>query len=333
MTKGAAGMIVSRTPLRIPLGGGGTDLPSYYSRYGGYILGIAINKYNYVTAHRRPFDRQIKALMDKAECKDEVSDIEHPILREALRLTGMTGGIEIASFSDVPGGTGLGGSGSFAVGLLNALHRMKGEERSPQSLAELACEIEMDRLKQPSGKQDPYMTAFGGIRCLDIDTDGHVRVSIPDITKETLELLRSRMLMFYTGMSRRSEEVLRRQNEASQAGESEVLDGLHQIKRIGKQITRELETGNIRKFGELMHEHWLVKKKMSPRVTTDQIDHWYETARAHGALGGKIMGAGKGGFFLFYCEDGQLRLIEELERQGLVWCEYDFDWEGTRFLS
>lgn len=325
-------MIISRTPLRIPLGGGGTDLPSYYSRFGGYVISVAINKYNYVSLHRRTLDRRIKASFDKVELEDRVETIQHSILRESLLFTEMTEGIEIASCSDVPNGSGLGGSGSFTVGLLNALHTMKGQKLSPQTLAEQACHVEIDRLREPSGKQDQYISAFGGIQCMEIDLQGVVTVREPAISCETLRDLGENSLLFYTGISRSSAEVLREQNTASQAGDAHVLSCLHRIKQIGKQITDELEQGNTHKFGELMHEHWLVKKEMSSRISNSRIDRWYEVARANGAIGGKIMGAGNGGFFLFYCEGGKDQLSAALASEGLVKCDYGFDFGGTQIV-
>lgn len=326
-------MIITRTPVRIPLGGGGTDLPSYSSKYGGFLISAAIDKYTFITVNKRKLDNLIRASYSKTEIVSSVDEIQHPLIREALRLTRIDGGIEITSIGDVPGGSGLGTSGSFTVGLLNALHTLKREHIPPGDLAEEACRIEIDVLKEPIGKHDQYITAFGGISCLDIDRTGHVSAFPARISEDVLEEFERSNLLFYTGIARRSSEVLAEQNKASNDNDQRVIESLHRIKEIGWEIKNALEAGNLRRFGELLDIHWETKKQLSGKISDDQIDHWYEIAKASGALGGKIMGAGGGGFFVFYCEnDNKARLREAMAREGLIEMRFRFDFEGTKVL-
>ena len=291
-------MIVTRTPVRIPLGGGGTDLPSYSGKHGGFVISAAIDKYTFITVNRRRLDKLIRASYSQTELVDGVDRIEHPLIRETLTLLGMDGGLEITSIGDVPGGSGMGTSGSFVVGLLNALHTLRRERVSCGVLAEEACRIEMDILKEPIGKHDQYMAAYGGVSCLDIDRDGHVVVTSADIPEDALEEFERDILLFYTGIVRRSSEVLKDQHQAGQHDDTRVIESLHRIKEIGLQVKTALEAGDIRRFGELLHEHWETKKRLSEKVSSEQINRWYAKARENGALGGKIMGAGGGGFFM-----------------------------------
>lgn len=324
-------MIVTRTPVRIPLGGGGTDLPSYSSKYSGFLISAAIDKYTFITVSRRKLDRLIRASYRKTEMANSVDKIQHPLIREALRLVGIDGGIEITSIGDVPGGSGLGTSGSFTVGLLNALHTLKREHVSPQDLAEEACRIEIDILKEPVGKHDQYITALGGVTCLDIDRTGHVSAFPASISEDVLEEFERSILLFYTGIARKSSKVLAEQNRASNENDQRVLESLHRIKEIGEEIKNVLEAGNLRRFGELLDIHWGTKRQLSGKVSSNQIDRWYEIAKANGALGGKIMGAGGGGFFMFYCEnDNKAELREAMANEGLIEMRFRFDFEGTK---
>lgn len=326
-------MIVSRTPMRVPLGGGGTDIPSYARRYGGFVISATIDKYSYVVLNPRILDNWVKASHSKTEMVKRIDHLEHDLIREALRLTELECGLDIVSVTDVPGGTGLGSSGAFTVGLLNALHALRRESVSITKLAEEACKIEIDILREPIGKHDQYMAAFGGVKCLDVDRNGHLSVSRPKISAQCLGELERNTLLFYTGIGRRSSGVLSDQDAASTKGEQGVVDCLHRIKEIGLEIAAELERGNVWRFGELMHEHWCAKRRLSTKVSTREIDQWYAVARANGALGGKIVGAGGGGFFVFYCEKDKGQLRRALEAEGLTELPFRFEPAGTRFIS
>jgi D-glycero-alpha-D-manno-heptose-7-phosphate kinase len=325
-------MIITRTPVRIPLGGGGTDIVSYSSKYGGFLISGAIDKYIFITVNKRKLDNLIRASYSKTEIVESVNEVQHPLIREALRLTGLDGGLEITSIADVPANSGLGTSGSFTIGLLNALHTLKREHILRQALAEEACKIEIDILKEPIGKHDQYLGAFGGITCLDIDLSGNVSVSSAKISDDVLEELEHNILLFYTGITRKSSEVLSEQDKATKRDDNQVIDSLHRIKEIGLDIKDALETGNLRRFGELLDVHWTTKKKLSKKITADQIDKWYELAKENGALGGKIMGAGGGGFFMFYCENNKDKLRTALRNEGLVEMRSRFDFEGSKVL-
>ncbi|MBI2217415.1 MAG: galactokinase [Candidatus Rokubacteria bacterium] len=327
-------MIVTRTPVRIPLGGGGTDLPSYASRHGGFLLSAAIDKYTFITVNPRKLDRLIRASYSQTETVDELDRLQHPLIREALRLVGVDGGIEIASIADVPSGTGLASSASFTIGLLHALHTLKRESVPLVQLAEEACHVELDVLKEPIGKHDQYITALGGITCLEIDRDGGVMASPAAIAPDVLEEFERNILLFYTGRSRSASAVLEGQASASERGEPDVIDRLHRIKAIGYEVKDALESGRLRRFGELMHEHWVTKRGLSERVSTTELDRWYATARDSGALGGKLLGAGGGGFFMFYCEhEAKPALRDAMAREGLVEMRFRFDFEGSKVLA
>jgi D-glycero-alpha-D-manno-heptose-7-phosphate kinase len=326
-------MIVTRTPLRIPLGGGGTDLPSYSSKFGGFLISAAIDKYTFITVNRRKLDRLIRASYSKTETVDSVDRLQHPLIREALRLTGIDGGVEITSIGDIPGGSGAGSSASFTVGLLHALHALKREQVSQWRLAEEACKLELDILKEPIGKHDQFITAIGGITCLDIDRTNHVSTFSAAISEDVLEALDGSLLLFYTGVVRKTGDVLREQNQAANESHPGVIDALHRIKELGWEIKSALEAGELHRFGELMDAHWEIKKRLSGQVSGSQFDRWYDLARASGAVGGKLMGAGGGGFFVFYCENGDKpKLREAMAREGLMELRFHFDFEGSKVM-
>ena len=324
-------MIVSRTPLRLPIGGGGTDLPSYYSKYGGSLLSVAINKYVYVIVNKN-FDNQIKAVYRKVEIADSPDQIEHPIVREALKQNGITGGVEIFTMADAPGNTGLGSSSAFCVGLLNTLYAYRRSHVSPQMLAEEACRIEIDLLREPIGKQDQYMAAFGGLTKLDIDKNGKVTVSTPILSETTFEELETNLLMFYTGHQRSASDVLRDQNEATKRDESAVVENLHRIKEIGADICTALEDGRTNDVGPLFHKHWMAKKKLSGKVSNSEIDDLYDEGMRNGATGGKLIGAGGCGFIVFYCPDGKSRLRAAMKARGAPEFIFKFDFDGSKIV-
>ncbi len=325
-------MIITRSPLRISLGGGGTDLPSYYRKHGGFVLSAAINRYVYITINEA-FRPRIILKYSKLEDVERWEDIQHPIIREALQLTGVMGPyLEIVSLSDIPAGTGLGSSGSFTTALLRALHTVKRNFVPPQELAEQACHIEIDLLKEPVGKQDQYIAAFGGITCFEFMPDDHVIAEPLKIAPETLANLEDSLLMFFTGASRSAGEVLRDQDTRTREDAPAMLENLHFTKQLGHESRDALLAGDLRKFAELMHIHWEHKKKRSPGMSSGFIDEMYELARSHGALGGKLIGAGGGGFLLLYTED-KTRLRSAMRGAGLREVRVQFDFSGTSVLA
>jgi len=324
-------MIVTRTPVRIPLGGGGTDLPSYYTQYGGFLISAAIDKYIYITVNKR-FEKSIRVSYSSTEIADSVDDIKHPIVREALRLLKIDSGIEITSIADIPSNTGLGSSSSFTVGLLNALHTYKNEKVNAKDLAEEACYIEIELLKEPIGKQDQYAAAFGGIICLEIDRLGSVKVAPLKLSEDSLDQLESNTLLFYTGIKRSASEILGSQNKNASLNQEKVIQGMHQIKKIGLEIKEAFEKEDLKTFGKLLDQHWQTKKTLSDKMTQDKIDQWYEVAKKNGALGGKLMGAGGGGFFMFYCNNGKNGFRKIMEQQELKEMRFRLDFEGSKVL-
>jgi D-glycero-alpha-D-manno-heptose-7-phosphate kinase len=324
-------MIVTRTPIRIPLGGGGTDLPSYYTQYGGFLISAAIDKYIYITVNKR-FEKSIRVSYSSTEIADSVDDIKHPIVREALRLLKMDSGIEITSIADVPSNTGLGSSSSFTVGLLNALHTYKNEKVNAKDLAEEACYIEIELLKEPIGKQDQYAAAFGGIICLEIDRLGSVKTTPLKLSEDSLDQLESNTLLFYTGIKRSASEVLGSQNKNASLNQEKVIQGMHQIKKIGLEIKEAFEKEDLEAFGKLLDQHWQTKKTLSDKMTQDRIDQWYEVAKENGALGGKLMGAGGGGFFMFFCNNGKNGFRKKMEQEELKEMRFRLDFEGSKVL-
>jgi D-glycero-alpha-D-manno-heptose-7-phosphate kinase len=327
-------MLAVRTPLRIPLGGGGTDLPSYYSKYSGFLITAAINKYIYVMIGKR-FENNFRVSHYRAiEIKDQVNEIEHPVIRESLKLLNVNDGIEIVSIADIPPYTGLGSSGSFTVGLLAALHAYKNDHASPEEIAEEACKIEIELLKRAGGKQDQYVAAFGGIICLNIDKNGNVEVTRPPISKDTIADFESHILYFYSGVKRDVPEVQKSQDDATKRNDVQVIEALHQIKEIGKESKLALEKGEIYKFGTLLNQHWQVKKQLSREITTTYIDKIYKMAMENGALGGKIMGAGGGGFFMFCCEkESRQRVRQALQAEGLREFEFKINSAGSTIIA
>jgi D-glycero-alpha-D-manno-heptose-7-phosphate kinase len=326
-------VIVSRAPFRFSLGGGGTDLPSYYERFGGFVVTAAIDQYVYVTANKRFYD-DIRLAYSQTEIVPNVDSIRHPIFREALRMTGISRAIELTSVADLPSNSGLGSSSSFTVALLNALHTFKREFVSSRQLAEEACEIEMHRLGEPIGKQDQYIAAFGNVTALSIDTNGTVEVEPVPVRDEVLDELQNNLVIVYSGVERPANVVLREQGERVRRDDAATVEGMHRIKNIGHEVYRLLVEGRIDRYGELLHEHWLNKRKLASTMTDDRIDEYYETARRAGALGGKLMGAGGGGFFMFYTRPADKRAVwDALTTVGLRPLRFRFDLDGARIVA
>jgi D-glycero-alpha-D-manno-heptose-7-phosphate kinase len=324
-------MIITRSPLRITLGGGGTDLPSYYRHYGGFLISAAIDKYVYVTVIR-PFTEGIFLKYSEQEHVKEISEVQHPIIREALSILDFkTPQVEITALADIPSGTGLGSSGSFTTALLKALYTHRRRLILPADLAKLACEIEIDRLHEPVGKQDQYISSYGGITCFEFLPDDSVIAYPLPIKIETTFALEDNLLLFFTGFARKAGNILKDQVERTQLDEVSMIENLHYTKDLGMRSRKALEGGNTAEFGALLHEHWEHKKKRSEGMSNPQIDEWYELGRKNGALGGKLVGAGGGGFLLFYVEDHS-RLRQAMAHAGLEELRFHFDFEGTKVL-
>jgi D-glycero-alpha-D-manno-heptose-7-phosphate kinase len=324
-------MIIGRSPLRVSLGGGGTDLPSYYRSHGGFVLSAAITQYVYVTMQRTPL-KEMLLRYSQIERVKSVAEIRHPIIREALTLTGIPGpDIEITSMADIPAGTGLGSSGSFTTCLLKVLHKFKRHFIHPRELAEMACHIEIDRLGEPVGKQDQYIAAFGGVTAFEFRRDGSVGAAPLEVSGDVLDELEDNLVMVSTGFYRAAGQVLKEQDDRSKQNDPAMIDNLHRVRELGYETRDVLAAGKLRRFGEIMHEHWLYKKQRSPLMTNPDIDRWYELARANGAVGGKLIGAGGGGFLLFYTEE-KVRLRAALRQAGLMEVKLAFDYEGTKIL-
>lgn len=319
-------MIIARTPLRISIGGGGSDLPSYYEKFGGFFISAAINKYIFIGINKT-FTKDYTIRYSSQERVNEPSAIHHPIIREAVRLH-RPGPLEIVSLADVPAGTGLGSSGAFTVGLLKALYAYKREPVMTSSLAEEACHIEMNLLKEPVGKQDQYIAAYGGLTCFDIDKEGKVEVSPLAISTAGMHDLEDHLLLFFTGYSRSASDLLADQKAKSQANNKDMIENLHFVVELGHEIKKALVAGDTRTFGRHMHEHWLHKKKRSFGMSNDKINHWYDAGMANGAIGGKLVGAGGGGFLLFYAEDAK-GVREIMAKEGLEEFRFQFDFDGS----
>ncbi|MCU1459793.1 MAG: kinase [Actinomycetia bacterium] len=320
-------MIISRTPLRISIGGGGTDLASYYEREGGFVISAAITKYVYLGINPT-FTRDYFLKYSELERVESIDEIRHPLIREALRLHELEPGIEIVSLADIPSGTGLGSSASFTVGLLRALYAHRREHVTQWALAEEACRIEIDLLGQPVGKQDQYIASFGGLSCFEFSPDGSVEVTPLRISTETLHDLEENLLMFFTGYSRAATSVLDEQRTRSEAGDTAMLENLRFVKNTGHEIRKVLEDGQTDAFAGLMHEHWVRKRERSGSMTNEVIDNWYDVGLRNGALGGKLVGAGNGGFLLFYANDRD-RLRRVLSEEGLTEVRFAFDHDGS----
>jgi D-glycero-alpha-D-manno-heptose-7-phosphate kinase len=320
-------VIFSRAPLRISLGGGGTDLPSYYRKHGGFLVSGAIDKYVYMLTHT-VFQRRYRMKYSSMEEVDEIGQISHPILRETLLRHWRGNPLEIASVADVPAGTGMGSSGAYTVCLLKGLAHARRTSITPGALAEAACEIEIDVLREPVGKQDPYVAAHGGICAYTFSPDGSVEVEPLELAPDVLRRLRDQLLLFYTGEARSASTVLADQDARSNAGDQEMLENLHRTKELGRQSYDLLRTGELESYAELMHEHWEHKRQRSPGMANDHIDRLYMLARRSGVIGGKLVGAGGGGFLLVYSprpEDTR----QAMAAAGASELAFDFEFDGA----
>lgn len=324
-------MIIARSPLRISLGGGGTDLPSYYREHEGFLIAAAINKYVYVTV-MRPFSPGIYLKYSQLEHVDRTMDVRHPIIREAIQLLEFkTPQIEITTLADIPAGTGLGSSGSFTTALLKALYAHRRQHVHQEELASLACHLEIDRLREPIGKQDQYIAAYGGITSFSFKKDDSVQAKPLGLQMETLFDLEDNLLLFFTGYARSASSILKDQRSRTVERDDEMLRNLHYVKELGYRSKEALESGDAAKFGEIMHEHWEHKKRRSLGMSNPQIDEWYALGRKNGAVGGKVVGAGGGGFLMFYASDRN-RLRHAMARAGLEEVRFGFDFEGTKIV-
>jgi len=322
-------MIITRSPLRISLGGGGTDLPSYYEQHGGFLIAAAIDKYVYITLHRTFVDELI-VKYSKLERVKTVDELEHPIIREAMKLIGVDAAyLEMTSMADIPAGTGLGSSGSFTTALLKALHVYKKNIVRPDEIAAQACQIEIEKLHEPIGKQDQYIAAVGGLTSFHFLPGGKVEILPLQIDEEILFNLEDNLLMFFTGYTRSASVILKEQNDRTRSVDKAMVDNLHFVKELGIRSKGAIESGNLHEFARIMDVHWQRKKERSGGMSNPKINEWYDLAMANGALGGKLIGAGGGGFLMFYAEDKN-RLRHAMRQAGLTEVRFRFDFEGTK---
>ena len=324
-------MIITRSPLRISLGGGGTDLPSYYEESEGFLITAAINKFVYITMHEN-FADEILVKYSKTEKVRDVNDIRHPIFRECIKLLGLEDdSFEIQSMADIPAGTGLGSSSSFTTALLKCLHEYKGELVTAEELAREACDIEMVKLKEPIGKQDQYIAAYGGIRAMWFHKDGTVDVEPVNMSKETFYNLEDNLVLYFTGFERSASQILKEQDDKTKASDGDMKQNLDMVKQMGLDSKEAFEKGDLKGFADIMNHHWEIKKKRSGKMSNPKIDEWYDYAIKNGALGGKLIGAGGGGFLMFYSED-KVRLRNAMTRTGLKEVRFRFENQGTRLI-
>ena len=326
-------MIITRTPLRICLGGGGTDVKEYYERFGGYVVSAAINQYIYIVLHNS-FDKSIRICYSKREIVNTADEVHHPVVRQAMKLFGITDtGIEIISFADIPSDTGLGSSSSFTVGLVTALAAYKRVKVTRYEVAEMATHIERDLLKEAGGKQDQYIAAFGGISCLIVETDGKVVVSPVQISHDSIETLERNLLIFYTGIRRNSFKVQRELVRGIKK-QSRTLESLHDIKRLGVETEEILRNGTVDRYADFLRQHWEAKQKLSDLITNGRVNQLYRMAMANGSMGGKLIGAGGGGYLMLYCSDAGKRegLRKAMEKEGAEELRYTFDFSGATVL-
>lgn len=323
-------MLLTRTPLRISLGGGGSDLPSYYQDHGGFFVSAAIDKYIYIGINQT-FNKKYFIRYQQQELVDRSIDIKHPLVREAVTAHD-PGPVEVVSLADIPSGTGLGSSGSFTVGLLRTLYAYNRSSVSPAMLAEEACNIEINRLKEPVGKQDQYIAAFGGLQSFEVNRSGTVTAEPLKLSQSTLHDLEDHLLLFFTGYSRSASAILSDQKLKSENSDRKMVSNLQSIVEIGRESKSVLERGETKLFASLMHQHWLRKRERSVGMSNDSIDRWYSKGIANGALGGKVVGAGGGGFLMFYAKDNH-GLRAAMTEEGLDEIRFKFDFDGSTVIA
>jgi D-glycero-alpha-D-manno-heptose-7-phosphate kinase len=320
-------VIIVQTPLRVSLFGGGTDFPGYYREQGGCVLTTAIDKYVFVTIKRR-FDDKLRVGYTRTELVDDVSQIEHELIREAFRLTGITSGVEITTMADIPSaGSGLGSSGAVTVGALHAMHAYQHEMPSAERLAREACEIEIEKLGKPIGVQDQYIAAYGGFRWMEFGCDGGIHVQRLPLEPFVERSLNDNLLLFFTGQTRDASHILSEQH-ANLSLQAPILNALRDNAIEARQ---QVAAGNLDSLGRLLDEGWTLKRRLASKISNGSIDALYETARRAGALGGKITGAGGGGFLLLYCANGQRQSVREALR-GLRELPFRFEPDGSKVI-
>jgi D-glycero-alpha-D-manno-heptose-7-phosphate kinase len=326
-------MIVSRAPVRFSLGGGGTDLPSYSREHGGFVVAAAVDKFVNVCVARR-FQDNIRLAYTESEIVDNVDQIRHRIFKAALKMTGIERGLELHSLADVPANTGLGSSSSFTVALLNGLHAFKREFVPAEQLAREACQLEIDILQEPIGKQDQYIAAYGGVSAMTFHTDGSVDIERLPLKDEVIDDLEANLIIYYSGVERAASSVLKEQAKTITANKDAAVQRMHRIKELGHETKRILLAGETDTYGEMLHEHWTNKRKLASNMAGGVIDEHYEAARNAGAIGGKLMGAGGGGFFMFYVRAGDRRRVHDaLAARGLRPMRFRFDFDGARIMA
>jgi len=324
-------MIVTRSPLRISLGGCGTDLPSYYNRYGGFLIAATINKHIYISL-AETFNKKFLIKYSSYEETQQINSLKHPLFREILKKFNIKTPLIITSHADIPAGTGMGSSGAFAVTLIKALSTYKKINLSTKKIAELASDIEINILKEPVGKQDQYTAAYGGLNSYQYNQNGKILVKKINVSKSRVKQLKKKLIIFFTGYSRKSYKILKKQNDKTNKLDNEMIDNLHEVKKIGYQSKQIIENGNLDELGKLMHKHWLYKKERSPNMTNKIIDKYYNFALKNGALGGKLIGAGGGGFLMFYTNNTK-SLEKKFMKLGLKKLDFNFDFSGTEIVS
>lgn len=320
-------MIISKTPLRISFAGGGSDIFSFYKKYAGAVVSVTIDKYIYITVNEK-FDDDIRISYSKTENVKKVCQIKHNIVREALKKAQINGGIEITSIADIPSrGTGLGSSSSFTVGLMNVLHAYKKEFSTPKTLAQEACDIEINILKEPIGKQDQYAAAYGGLNFIQFNRDGSVNIEPIICSKTTRQNLEKNLLVFYTGISRSASNILTQQK----SNITKKIKNMGKMVQLAYELKNNMQKNDLDSFGRILHENWLLKKEMTNNISTPLIDKWYDIGRQNGALGGKILGAGGGGFLMFYAPLKKHQQIKKaLPMLKTFNCK--FDYQGSKII-
>jgi D-glycero-alpha-D-manno-heptose-7-phosphate kinase len=322
-------MIITRTPFRISFVGGGSDLEAFYARSAGAVLSTSINKFMYISSHKFFFPGQIRVKYSETETVNHLDELKHPLLRESMRMTGVQGGLEISSIADIPSGTGMGSSSSFTVGLLHCLYAHKRQYVTHEQLANEACKIEINILGEPIGKQDQYAAAYGGLNIIHFKTDGQVLVEPLYIEQQVYLSLQQNLVMFYTGNQRKASDILTEQKKNASADDKFSI--LKSMVSLVFDLRDVLFKGNLGDFGKILHENWILKQKLASQISNPAIEEIYRAGLEGGASGGKLLGAGGGGFMLFYCEpDKQKQLAERLK--PLERFDFSFEREGSKLI-